>query len=179
MIMKSLIFFFCLLVFLVIPPAFYFLNSQPFNLNQEKVEYNLPYPGILPDHPFFFIKEIRDKVLELTTRDSLKKAELYLLFSDKRSAMAIGLAKTGKDRHAVKAFLQGEEYFSKIAPLLDTSKKQGVSASSDFVQRIKLSNAKHKEIGEGLLKDLPQGQNETVNRALELNKQTKRKIEKL
>jgi len=179
MIKKSLIFFFCLLFFFLIPPAFYFLNSQPFNLNQDKVEYNLPYPGILPDHPFFFIKEIRDKVLEWTTRDSLKKAELYLLFSDKRVAMAMVLAKNGKDKHAVTAFMQGEQYFSKIPPLLEISRKQGVSASSDFVQRIKLSNAKHKEIGGGFLKDLPQGQNNTVNRALDLNQEIKRKIEKL
>ena len=93
--------------------------------------------------------------------------------------MALGLSKAGKDKHAVKAFLQGEQYFLKIPPLLETSRKQGVSASSDFAQRIKLSNTKHKEIGEGLLKDLPQGQNEIINRALDLNNEIKRKIEKL
>ncbi|OGK14235.1 hypothetical protein A3C98_00560 [Candidatus Roizmanbacteria bacterium RIFCSPHIGHO2_02_FULL_37_15] len=179
MLKKVIVFFFYLFFFLLIPPRFNFLQSQPVNLIQEKVEYNLPYPGILPDHPLFFIKEVRDKILELTTRNNLKKAELYLLFSDKRVGMAMSLAKNGKDKQAVKAFLQAEQYFLKIPSLMETSKKQGVSASSDLIQRLKLSNAKHKETGEGFLKDLPQGQNEGVNDALDLNQQIKRKIEKL
>ena len=170
---------FYLFFFLLIPPTFYFLQSQQINLNQDKIEYNLPYPGILPDHPLFFFKKVRDKILELTTRDSLKKAELYLLFSDKRIAMAMVLLKNGKDKYALTAFRQGEDYFFKIPKLLEMSKKQGVSASSDFIQRLKLSNAKHKEVGETLLKDLPQGQNETINESLIINEKIKKKLEKL
>lgn len=176
---KALIFIFFLFLYLLALPTFYFLQSQPVNLNQDKVEYNLPYPGILPDHPLFFIKEVRDKVLEWTTRDSIKKSELYLLFSDKRVAMAMVLAKNGKDRYAVSTFSQGESYFFKIPPLVETSRKQGVTAPSDFILRLKLSNTKHKEVGETLLRDLPQGQNESIQKALDLNQEIKKKIEKL
>ena len=176
---KVLSLFFYLFFFLLIPPTFYFLQSQQVNLNQDKIEYNLPYPGILPDHPLFFFKKVRDKILELTTRDNLKKAELYLLFSDKRIAMAMVLLKNGKDKYALTAFKQGEDYFLKIPKLLEMSKKQGVSASSDFIQRLKLSNAKHKEVGQTLLKDLPQGQNEIINEALIINEEIKKTIEKL
>jgi len=176
---KVLTLFFYFFLFLLIPPTFYFLQSQQVNLNQDKIEYNLPYPGILPDHPLFFFKKVRDKILELTTRDNLKKAELYLLFSDKRIAMAMVLLKNGKDKYALTAFKQGEDYFLKIPKLLEMSKKQGVSASSDFIQRLKLSNAKHKEVGETLLKDLPQGQNETINESLIINEKIKKKLEKL
>ncbi|MBI4009156.1 hypothetical protein HY357_02900 [Candidatus Roizmanbacteria bacterium] len=176
---KKAIMIIYLILFFLLLPSFYIVSSQQVSLNQDKVEYNLPYPGILPDHPLFFLKEIRDKFLEMTTRDTIKKAELYLLFSDKRVAMAMSLAKTGKDKLIVAAFLQAEQYFSKIPALLATSKKQGVSASADFIQRLKLSNAKHKEAGEMFLKDLPQGQNENINRALNLNQDIKKKIEKL
>ncbi|OGK26133.1 hypothetical protein A2954_02010 [Candidatus Roizmanbacteria bacterium RIFCSPLOWO2_01_FULL_37_12] len=179
MLKKSLTFLFFLVFFFLIPPAFYFLQSQPVNLSQEKIEYNLPYPGILPDHPLFFLKNTRDKILELTTRDTLKKAELYLLFSDKRVAMAFNLTKNGKNRLAAKAFLEAEEYFLKVTPLLETSKKQGVSATSDLIQRLKLSNVKHKEVGGNLLRDLPQDLSGEVNKTLNLNQQIKKKIEKL
>lgn len=179
MLKKVAIIFFITFLFLFIPPAFYFLSSQPISLNQEKIEYNLPYPGIMPDHPLFFLKEIRDYILEWTTRDTVKKAELYLLFSDKRVAMAASLAKSGKDKQSVMAFLKGEKYFAKIPPLLEISRKQGVSPSGDLIQRLKLSNAKHKELGETLLKDLPQGQNEEINRILQMNLEIKKKIEKL
>lgn len=93
--------------------------------------------------------------------------------------MSAALVKTGKDKHALTAFSQGEQYFVKIPPLLEASKKQGVSASSDLIQRIKLSNAKHKEIGGQLQKDLPQGKNEALDKALNLNQEIKKKIEKL
>src|SRR4030067_2121577 len=114
---KVLTAIFFLLLFFLVPPAFYFLNSQPVILNQEKIEYNLPYPGILPDHPLFIIKSIRDKILEFTTRDNSKKAELYLLLSDKRAAMVMPLAKNGKDKLAVTSLKQTEEYFSKTPSL--------------------------------------------------------------
>lgn len=179
MLKKALTSFSLLLFFLLIPPIFYFLQSQVVNLNQDKVEYNLPYPGILPDHPLFFVKEVRDKILIWTTRDHLKKAELYLLFSDKRAAMAMLLAKNGKDKLALKALSQTEEYYLKIPRLLEMSKEQGVTASSDLTQRLKLSNAKHREVEEIMLKDLPQGQKEYVNRILDLNLTNKKKIEKL
>lgn len=179
MIKKALILFFCFLFFFLIPPAFYFLNSQPEVISQDQIEYNLPYPGILPDHPLFFLKKIRDKILEWTTRDSLKKAQLYLLYSDKRLAMALALVKNGKEKHALTAYTQGEQYFLKIPPLLEASKKQGVSAPSEFIEKLKLSNAKHKEIGRMFLKDFPQGQSEAIRNALILNEQIRKKIEKL
>jgi len=93
--------------------------------------------------------------------------------------MTMALLKNGKDKYALTAFRQGEDYFFKIPKLLEMSKKQGVSASSDFIQRLKLSNAKHKEVGETLLKDLPQGQNETINESLIINEKIKKKLEKL
>ena len=70
-------------------------------------------------------------------------------------------------------------WFSKIPSLIETAKKQGASATSDFILRLKLSNAKHKEVGETLLKDLPQGQNEEVNVILKMNQGSRKKIEKL
>lgn len=179
MIKKILTFLFFLFFFLLIPPTFYFLQSQPVTLSQEKVEYNLPYPGILPDHPLFPFKKTRDKILEWTTRDSLKKAELYLLFSDKRVAMAINLAKNGKEKNAAATFIEAEQYFTKIPQSIEISKQQGVSASSEFIQRLRLSNSKHKEVGGTLIKDLSQSLSEEINKGLDLNQKLKKKLEKL
>lgn len=179
MLKKILPFLFLLFCFLLIPPGFYILNSQPITINQDKVAYNLPYPGVLPDHPLFFLKTIRDKFMEWTTRDNIKKAELFLLFSDKRVAMTQELIKKGKDKQALDIFLQGEQYFQKIPKILETSEKQGVSPSADLIQRLRLSNAKHKEVAETLLKNLPQGESAEINQILDLNKQINKELEKL
>ncbi len=141
--------------------------------------YNLPYPGILPDHPLYPLKAIRDKLTDLTTRDYVKKANIYLLFSDKRAAMSVALLKKGKNQLAIDTFSKGEKYFLKIPDLLVTSKKQGVSASSDFIVTLKLSNAKHRELINEVAGELPQGQNQEMLEILKMNQEIKDKLEKL
>jgi len=151
-------------------------NTEEIKIEAKKIDYVLPYPGILPDHPLYFLKAIRDKLLDFFTRDYIKKAQLYLLFSDKRANMAIGLAKKGKWGLMISTVSKGEKYTLKIIQLLETSKKQGASAESDFILRAKLSNDKHREIIETLLKDVPQGERKGLEEVLNLNKQTKERL---
>lgn len=180
MLKKGLLIFFLLLLLLTIAPAIYFLDSsQSGVLSSTKVAYDLPYPGILPDHPLYVVKIVRDRIMEFVTRDNNKKAELYLLLSDKRTAMATELAKKGKDMMALSTLSKAEKYFLKIPSLLRDSKKQGTSPSSEFVQRLRLSNAKHKETAELLLKELPQGSSEIVNQILRLNDEIRKELDRL
>ncbi|MDH7476002.1 MAG: DUF5667 domain-containing protein [Microgenomates group bacterium] len=150
--------------------------SEAIVFSQSKVVYEMPYPGILPDHPLYPFKIIRDRVLEFMTRDNLKKAQLYLLYSDKRVAMAIKLIKKGKDKQAISTFSKGEKYFLKIPNLLDASKKQGVNPPSDFINKLKTSNAKHKEIIEEIMKTAPQGQLGAITEILRLNQEIEKKL---
>ena len=66
-----------------------------------KVEYYLPYPGILPDSPLYKIKAIRDRVQLVLTFDEVQKAERELLYADKRVGAAWALADGGKADLAV------------------------------------------------------------------------------
>src|SRR3989304_6415715 len=86
---------FLLLLTLLIIPFFYVYNySQPVTTTPDnKIVYQLPYPGILPDHPLYTLKAVRDRIQVFLTRDNLKKAEIYLLYSDKRLAMGQELEK--------------------------------------------------------------------------------------
>ncbi len=165
---------------LTIPTGLYLLDfSTASAVTSEKVIYDLPYPGLLPDHPLYFLKAVRDKALDIFTREKIKKAELYLLLSDKRISMSMALVKKGKGNLAVTTLSKGEKYFLKIPDLLQESKKQGVSASSEFVQSLKLSNAKHLEVVENILKDLPAGESESINQIIRLNQEISEKITKL
>ncbi|HLC94452.1 MAG TPA: DUF5667 domain-containing protein [Patescibacteria group bacterium] len=171
-------------IFLMIALFFFYILSisqtvpvySQVRIEAKKVEYTLPYPGILPDHPLYFLKALRDRIIDITTRDYLKKAQLYVLFSDKRTAMAIGLAKKGKWSQASTTISKGEKYFLKIPTLIETSKKQGVSAEGDFILRVKLSNEKHREVLESLIKDAPQGERSGFEQILTLNREIKEKI---
>ncbi len=172
-----LIFIFIIGVF----TSFYLLNltQQGIVYSQEKVVYTLPYPGILPDHPLYFLKIIRDKALDFVTRDKIKKANLYLLFSDKRVNMAIFLSKKGKNKLAVTTFSKGEKYFLKIPDLLTASKEQGVGPSPELVETLRVSNAKHRELANELLRVAPTEEIRTVEEILKINQQIKNKLKKL
>ncbi len=181
--MKNLGRYFLLIAFIFIMPLLtYFVfgaSDSLVKIPQEKVVYNLPYPGLLPDSPLYITKIIRDRITDFLTRDNLKKAELYLLYSDKRAAMSLFLARKGKNQLAIDTFTKGEKYFLKIPNLLTSAKKQGNQAPSNFIQILKLSNAKHKELIEELIKVLPQGLNQSLILLTDLNQQVKNGIESL
>jgi len=167
-----------LLVFMI-PLSIYFTNVPTAQANQEKIIYNLPYPGLLPDHPLYIFKAMRDNIIEKLTRDNIKKAEYCLLISDKRAAMAIQLAKAGKGKLAVETFLKGEKHFFKIPVALKIAKKQGTSPTSEFVTHLKVSNAKHRELLESILKELPQGNTATIMQVLSVNNEIKKQLDTL
>jgi len=57
-----------------------------------EINYHLPYSGnVLPDSPLWPLKALRDKVWIGVTTSHLRRAELALLFSDKRLVMTQGV----------------------------------------------------------------------------------------
>ncbi|MGB9883102.1 MAG: DUF5667 domain-containing protein [Microgenomates group bacterium] len=178
-------FFKAVIIFLmiIILPAFTYTvmesSGEGINTVQNKVAYELPYPGILPDHPLYFLKIFRDRINEFFTRDPIKKAQLYLLYSDKRAAMALALAKKGKTQASLSTFSKGEKYFLKIPSLLQSAKKQGNQAPSSFIELLKLANAKHNELIGELIKILPDGSQKEIDQLLLLNQSIEKELEKL
>ncbi len=180
MIKKSLVFLLTFLSLLLVPVGVYLLEyPTKVEASLEKVAYELPYPGILPDHPLYFLKAARDRITDWLTRDSFKKAQLYLLYSDKRIAMVQPLVKKGKTTLAISTFSKGEKYFLKIPKILIEAKKQGSSPPPGFVEKLKLANSKHKEVAESLLKELPQGVSSPIIEIIRLNEEIKSQLEKL
>lgn len=164
------------IIFLTIP-FFYLANySQTITNETEKAVYELPYPGILPDHPLYFFKVARDRIWAFSTRDNLKKAELYILFSDKRVKMAQKLTDKGKMDLAITTMSKGEKYFLKIPKLLKASKTQGVPPSQELLDRVKASNIKHKELIQDLLKTAPEGEQNRITEILKINENAQKDL---
>lgn len=161
----------------VIATFFFILFSLLFvrNLSQQAVfavqEYSLPYPGILPNHPFYPLKMLRDRALELFTREPLKKAELYLLFADKRIYMASMLAEQKKWELAETTASKAEKYLLKLKDTIDGSIKMGLSPDLGFVSRIKQAAAKHKRLILDLEKKAPKEMRPSFKQILKINEE--------
>lgn len=134
------------------------------------VEYDLPFPGILPDNPLYKVKKFRDGMWLFLTRDQMKKAELLLLFSDKKISMAQNLAEKKKWSLAQDTLVKSQDDVEKMIEFVDLSEKIGVAPSDDFIRRARSSNEKHAEVIRNILSVAPQDALDNLETVRERNR---------
>jgi len=117
-----------------------------------EILYYLPYPGILPDHPLYSFKMIRDRIWLWLTSGAEKKAETVLLFADKRLGAGRFLIEGNKIDLGITTIEKAEKYLEQAVLNLEEAKKQGEDVSV-LAKKIKTAAEKHQE----LISDLAQG----------------------
>jgi len=133
-------------------------------------DYYLPYPGILPDHPFYWAKMIRDRLKLWSTSDPLSKANLMLLYADKRIGAAQALASGNKLPLAQSTANKAEIYLSRVAATL-SSLDISDQAVKQAWETLYLSSNKHKQILENILQSAPDPLKAGLNQSLVLAEQ--------
>lgn len=110
-----------------------------------KINYYLPYPGILPDNPFYKIKMLRDQIWLLLTTDPVKKAELLLLFADKRVGAGEVLIRGNKVSLGISTLIKGEKYFERA--MAEVNKAKGKGAKVERISaKLKSAPLKYEEV---------------------------------
>ncbi len=182
MIRKTTAPFLVVLFLIIILPFFYFFS---FSLNvardtgEQPVKYELPYPGLMEDSPLYFLKNIRDSIVEFTTRDNLKKAQLHVLFADKRVRAAELLQEKGHEEKVSDELKTSQSYFRNALQDVLASKQQGVSASAEFITKMKLSNLKHREVIQRLKQVVPGAQQRALEEILKENQKLRDSLQSL
>ncbi len=120
------------------------------SVTKPKVEYQLPFPGILPDNPLYMIKVFRDRVMEILIAEPVRKTEFYVLQADKRLGMGVQLLDKGNTALAETTFSKGETYMDKAISTVVNYKTSGKEVPGYLVERVSRSLAKHKEVFEEL-----------------------------
>lgn len=150
--------------------------------NQEsvpKVEYALPYPGLLPDHPLYFTKLIRDGIVLWMTRDPVKRSQVYLLISDKHLNMVKVLLSQNKQNLALLYLKKGENYFAKGVTTLEKYKINN-SLPPGLLDKFELAGKKHKEEMEEIAKlTLSEEQQKTIEESLNIQEKAYQKVKQL
>lgn len=129
-------------------------QTADLSVNME-VNYDLPYPGLLPDNPLYVLKTMRDKTVSILITDPLKKAAFDLLQADKRLAAGMMLIQNSKNFVlAEQTISKGENYFDDAIIKIREAKKQGMGINDI---RSKMANAaeKHKQVITDLIKKVP------------------------
>lgn len=144
--MKVSLIGFILLSIIFLPQQIFAQNSSPSALPKvENVEYFLPYPGILPDNPLYFLKVVRDSVVGFFVSDKLKKADYDLLMADKRLVSASFLIDKKNYELGITTLSKAENYFEQAVQLIGDAKKQGRDVDST-IDKYLTASQKHQEI---------------------------------
>lgn len=110
------------------------------------VDYTLPYPGLLPDHPLYFLRALRDTLQEVFVSDPVKKAEYYQLQADKGiSASQVLARKEGAVVLAAATAGEALTAYDKAIEAAMEAKKQG-HAIQEIRNKLIESNCKHREV---------------------------------
>lgn len=125
-------------------------------VDTQVVDYPLPYAGrVLPDSPLWSLKALRDKVWFNITPSHTRRAEIALLFADKRLVMSKMLFEKGESEIAISTYTKGEKYLSvaveeeKIARSLNDD-------TNAFLVKLAMGSLKHMEVSGNLLKMAPE-----------------------
>ena len=121
-----------------------------------EINYQFPNAGkVLPDSPFWALKALRDRIWYLITPSPLKKAELSLLFSDKRLVSAQTLLAEGKPDIAISTLTKGEKYLEIAVSEEKIARSQDYN-TSEFLTKLATASLKHREVIENLLLMVPE-----------------------
>ncbi|MGI5827693.1 MAG: DUF5667 domain-containing protein [Patescibacteria group bacterium] len=120
-------------------------------LGKEKtnlIDHHLPYPGILPDHPLYCIKMLRDKINLWLAKDPERQYELLLLYADKRLGAGQALIFGNQQTLGTTTITKAEKYLlraeSQLHQVID---KQGNNFDQEASKkRLVNTYQKHQEI---------------------------------
>ncbi len=107
----------------------------------ERVDYYLPYPGILPDHPMYWLKMIRDRVQLWLVTDSEMKAEKLLLCADKRLGAGFQLVEGSKVSLGVTTLTKAEKYLEQAVLL-----SESIEGAEELREKLGKATRKHREV---------------------------------
>lgn len=129
--------------------------------------YELVYPGLMPDHPLYLLKMIRDQIQLLVTKDSSAKAQLMLVNADKRIAASLILAERGKLGLAASTATKAEQYLQRA--IAEAGKIGDEAGRRNFYERAKRANGKHGMILLGIASRLPEDGKASLQEAYKSN----------
>lgn len=121
---------------------------------QTTVQYDLSYPGLLPDHPFYVLKQVRDNMMTLLIGKPLDRSAFMLLQSDKQVSTAKLLVDQKKDVNMIKdSCISSQKLFEDAIDDAQSAKQEGF-ATGDLITQLRMASKKHYEIMREILVQL-------------------------
>lgn len=150
-------------------------------LRTDNVSYELPYPGILPDHPLYSLKMARDRLWEFLISDLERKAYFDILMADKRAAAASSLIfEKNKTDLGITTFSKAYKYLEKTAPVVSALREKNFNVNN-LIDKLTGATKKHESLIEKMLerRDLSKNERDRLTELLRNYKDFETKVSSL
>jgi hypothetical protein len=124
------------------------------------------YPGILPDHPLYFLKSLLYKVKGFFVFGDAAKANWFLKMADKRAAEAKGLVDKGKEDLAVQAAEKAVDARDKASEYLQVAKAAGKDVE-ELVGKLEAISVRQQTSLDYVLEKVPESAQPAIEKAKE------------
>lgn len=142
----------------------------------QEPKYTLPYPGMLPDSPFYKLKVLRDTITTFLISDPLKKIDFYLLRADKGIAGASMLVEKGNISLAKETALKAEHNMTlAVAQIRALPKKP----DTGLFEKLILASRKHQSILQAIIKKTNGEDKKTFKTVEDFSKSNMETLQKL
>jgi hypothetical protein len=121
--------------------------SPIITMENKEIQYDLPYPGLLPDNPLYVLKVFRDNIVSFFISSPSKKADYDLLQADKRMNASIYLSheKPVNDTLISSTVSKAINYFDQSISQTQLAMQQTEDIKS-FVQHMDTASKKYRQV---------------------------------
>lgn len=144
----------------------------------QKIDYTLPYPGVLPDNPIYFLKVLRDNVLLFLIQDRVQRSFYLIRLADKRVESAKMLLDKGETSLAAETAVQGEDYLTRAVDEAAGAKTEGRNVAELFA-KLTVAGAKHDEVTGEMMVKLSGGDSQMMQRARQKNLDLRNRVREI
>lgn len=123
--------------------------TQESTKSAQFVNYDLAFPGMLPDHPLYKIKVLKNKITARFISDPEKKIEFYLRETDKGILASAILVDKRKIDLAGETAMKAEHNFTLLVTEVYKSRKK---IDKKLVSKLEKAALKHQEVLQSLIK---------------------------
>ncbi len=138
-----------------------FLTPAVFAQKPPTTAYQFPWPGILPDHPLYKLKVLRNKIIAKIIYSPVKLIEFDLLMADKTLYAGKLLLEKGKGDLAKETALKGENYFSILVSDYARAKQKSEVIPGQLRSRIAWAYEAHQQLISYLGQKAPEADKKT------------------
>ncbi len=127
---------------------------------------DLPDPGILPDHPLYFLKNWGESIGTFFTFGDINEAERYLFLAERRIAEAKSLIDKGKPEITERALERHREQLNRAIGKAEEAKQKGINAD-DILAKISQATLRHQAVLIEIYEKVPEQARPAIERAME------------